>query len=143
MSQDHLVTTAELIYQIGQLEGKIIHQRLSGLGIRMDHARLLHYVSQRSGTNQVNLAKYLNVQPATLTNMIKKLEKQDLIIRRVDPNDSHQKRVFLLSKGEDAARQVNEVFQELNEIVMSANLDDNGQLRKLFEMLLVTYEENN
>ncbi|KRK80644.1 hypothetical protein FD03_GL002071 [Companilactobacillus nodensis DSM 19682 = JCM 14932 = NBRC 107160] len=75
--------------------------------------------------------------------MIKKLEKQDLVIRRVDPNDSHQKRLFLLPKGEDAAQQVNEVFHELNEIVMLANLDNNGQLQELFEMLLVNYHENN
>ncbi|BDZ30933.1 MarR family winged helix-turn-helix transcriptional regulator [Lactiplantibacillus brownii] len=141
MSQQHPVTTAELIYQVGQLEGKIIQQRLTDIGIRMDHARLLHYVSDVPGTNQVDLAKYLNVQPATLTNMIKKLEQQNLIIRRISPTDSHMKQIFLLPKGEVAARKINDVFNQLNQIVASVDLKNPEQFQKLVKLLELKYQE--
>lgn len=133
----HAVTTAELIYQIGQLEGQIIHSELSGMGIRMEHARLLHYVSEVPGTNQVNLANYLNVQAGTLTNMIKKLEKQNLITRRIDSSDTHQRQVFLLPEGEKAAKKVNQIFLQLNETAAKANIKDYDNLRELLEMLKV------
>lgn len=131
----HKVTTAELIYQIGQIEGQIIQYRLADIGIRMEHARLLHYVSDVPGTNLVNLANYLNVQPATLTNMIKKLEKQELVIRHVDPDDSHQRQLFLLPQGEVVAKQINAIFHELNGIVDEVHLKDSEQLSKLLNLL--------
>lgn len=135
MTKKHSVTTAELIYQIGQLEGQIIQQRLANIGIRMAHARLLHYVNDIPGTNLVNLATYLNLQPATVTNMVKKLEKQALVTRKVDPVDSHQRQLFLLPKGEKVAKQVNAIFNELNRIVESAQLKDSQQLSELLKLL--------
>ena len=134
----HKVTTAELIYQIGQMEGQIIQYRLADIGIRMEHARLLHYVSDVPGTNLVSLANYLNVQPAILTNMIKKLEKlekQELIIRYVDPDDSHQRQLFLLPQGEVVAKQINAIFHELNDIVDEVHLKYPAQLSKLLNLL--------
>ncbi|BDZ29572.1 MarR family transcriptional regulator [Lactiplantibacillus sp. WILCCON 0030] len=141
MSLQHPVTTAELIYQVGQLEGQIIQRRLADIGIRMDHARLLHYVSDVAGTNQANLAEYLNVQPATLTNMIKKLEKQNLIIRRVNPINSHMKQIFLLPEGEKAAHKINEVFNQLNRIVASVQLTDVAQFQQLLARLEAKYKD--
>ncbi|GAW99575.1 MarR family winged helix-turn-helix transcriptional regulator [Secundilactobacillus mixtipabuli] len=135
MTEKRIATTAELIYQVGQLEGQIIQRQLADIGIRMDHARLLHYVSEAPGTNQVRLAKYLNVQPATLTNMIKKLEKQDLVVRRIDPEDSHQRQVFLLPQGEKAAKKITTTFHQLNDIVASVNLAKQGSLQALSEQL--------
>lgn len=135
MVQQHSLTTAELIYQIGQLEGQIIQHRLADIGIRMEHARLLHYVNDVPGTNLVNLADYLNIQPATLTNMIKKLEKQELVCRYVDPSDSHQRQLFLLPKGEVAAKKINTVFHELNEIVEDVHLENSVELTKLLKIL--------
>lgn len=140
MSRQHAVTTAELIYQVGQLESKIIQRRLADIGLRMDHARLLHYVSDRPGTNQVTLAEYLNIQPATLTNMIKKLEKQSFIIRRVDPDNPHMKQIFLLPEGEVAAYKINDVFEQLNHIVESVHLENSNRLLQLVELLESKYK---
>lgn len=135
MTEKRIATTAELIYQVGQLEGQIIQRQLADIGIRMDHARLLHYVGETPGTNQVRLAKYLNVQPATLTNMIKKLEKQNLVVRRIDPEDSHQRQVFLLPQGEETAGKITKTFHQLNDIVASVNLAQQGSLCLLSKRL--------
>ncbi|WP_164505117.1 MarR family winged helix-turn-helix transcriptional regulator [Companilactobacillus hulinensis] len=143
MSRQHAVTTAELIYQAGQLESKIIQRMLSDIGIRMDHARLLHYVGDIPGTNQANLAEYLNIQPATLTNMIKKLEKQNFIIRRVDPDNPHMKQIFLLPEGESAARKINSIFNQLNNIVASVHLENPDLLQQLINLLEDKYREQN
>lgn len=140
MSRQHAVTTAELIYQVGQLESKIIQRRLADIGLRMDHARLLHYVSDRPGTNQVTLAEYLNIQPATLTNMIKKLEKQSFIIRHIDPDNPHMKQIFLLPEGEAAAYKINDVFDQLNHIVESVHLESSSRLLQLVELLENQYK---
>ncbi|ETY72565.1 MarR family transcripitonal regulator [Lactiplantibacillus fabifermentans T30PCM01] len=136
MSKKCPISTAELIYQIGQLEDQFIRQHLSSIGIRMDHARLLHYVGEVPGTNQVSLATFLNVQPATLTNMIKKLEKQNLIIRRTDPDNPHMKQIFLMPDGGAAVAKINQVFNELNDLVTAANLTEVDQLTTLYSSLV-------
>lgn len=136
MPKECPVSTAELIYQIGQLEDQFIRKHLSSIGVRMDHARLLHYVGEVSGTNQISLAKFLNVQPATLTNMIKKLEKQNLIIRRTDPANPHMKQIFLMPDGVEAVKKINQVFRELNDLVADAQLTNVNQLQQLFTSLV-------
>lgn len=133
MSERCPVSTAELLYQIGQIEDQFINKHLADIGLRMDHARLLHYVSEVSGTNQVKLAEFLNVQPATLTNMIKKLEKQNYIIRRVDPKDPHRKQIFLMDGGKKAIIKINEVFTLLNKTVEEAGIEDTPELHQLFD----------
>ena len=135
MSKECPISTAELIYQIGQLEDQFIRKHLSSIGIRMDHARLLHYVGEVPGTNQVSLATFLNVQPATLTNMIKKLEKQNLIIRRTDPTNPHMKQIFLMPDGVSAVEKINQVFNDLNDLVAAANVTEVKQLAALFASL--------
>jgi DNA-binding MarR family transcriptional regulator len=61
------------------------------------------------------LAEQLNVQPATITNMLQSMEKAGLVERRHDAEDQRVSRVYLTNAGRDIQDAVEEVWNELEE----------------------------
>lgn len=112
---------AELIYQIGQLESHYIDRALKKYHLTMDYARVLYYVSRNPGTNQKDVAEFLNRPAGSLTNSIVKLESLNYIIRRQDPSSKRQKQMFLLPDGEKATKDVNQCFEYLEKLASRLN----------------------
>lgn len=114
---------ANLFYHIGKLENILINQRLSSINLRMSHARVLRYIQKHPGCIQKEVADYLFYQPASFTNVVKMLEKKQMIKRKTNPNNGLQKQLFLLPAGKDVLKQVNSAFEEVNELVSNVNTD--------------------
>ncbi|GED29123.1 MarR family transcriptional regulator [Brevibacillus centrosporus] len=74
---------------------------------------LLMRLYRHGGMMQKDLARSMNVQPATLTVMINRMEKSGLVTRQADPNDQRVSRVYLTEKGKVATRAVKEALQLL------------------------------
>ena len=54
---------------------------------------------EREGVTQTELAERLAVQPATVTNALRRLERKGLVERTQDPNDQRVSRVFPTLEG--------------------------------------------
>lgn len=89
----------------------------------MSHARVLRYIQKHPGCIQKEVADYLFYQPASFTNVVKMLEKKQMIKRKTNPNNGLQKQLFLLPAGKDVLKQVNSAFEEVNELVSNVNSD--------------------
>lgn len=122
---------ANLLYHIGKLENLLINQRLSSINLRMTHAHALRYIQKHPGCIQKEVADYLFYQPASFTNVVKLLEKKQLIERRPDPKNGLQKQLFLLPAGKDVLKQVNDAFEEVNELVNSVSPNTLAELEKI------------
>lgn len=61
--------------------------------------RLLNIIAQNDGLNQKELTKILDVRPATLSELLEKLERSNLIRRTKDEVDKRKMRVFLTPDG--------------------------------------------
>lgn len=108
---------SNLIYHIGRLENIFINQRLESVNLRMSHAHLLKFVKRHPGCIQKELAKDLTYQAGSLTNILKTLEKREMLIRKKDPNNGLQKQIFLLPKGKEVLKVVDQAFEELNQLI--------------------------
>ncbi len=115
---------ANLFYHIGKLENLLINQRLASINLRMTHAHVLRYI-------QKEVADYLFYQPASFTNVVKLLEKRKMIERRADPNNGLKKQLFLLPAGVEVLRQVNDAFEEVNQLVGTVDPDTLAKLEKI------------
>lgn len=115
---------ANLLYHIGKLENLLINQRLASINLRMTHAHVLRYI-------QKEVADYLFYQPASFTNVVKLLEKRKMIERRADPNNGLKKQLFLLPAGVEVLRQVNDAFEEVNQLVGTVDPDTLAKLEKI------------
>lgn len=122
---------ANLLYHVGKLENLLINQRLASTNLRMTHAHVLRYIQKHPGCIQKEVADYLFYQPASFTNVVKLLEKRKMIERRIDPNNGLKKQLFLLPAGKEVLKQVNQAFEEVNELVGSVTPETLAELEKI------------
>lgn len=104
-----------LIYEVGFQEAEFINKRLKKYRIKMTHARILKYISENSGCGQKQVGEALNYQPASLANMLKRLEVLGMI-RRTVVEGSHplQKCLYLTDKGQEVIIHVHNAFVKLD-----------------------------
>src|SRR5699024_2324966 len=122
---------ANLLYHIGKLENLLINQRLASINLRMTHAHVLRYIQKHPGCIPKEDADYLFYQPASFTNVAKLLEKRKIMDRRADPNNRLKKQLFLLPAGVEVLRQVNDAFEEVNQLVGTVDPDTLAKLEKI------------
>jgi len=84
-------------------------------GISSAQAALLFYLASKEEPASVgDIAKALQVAPAAVTNLSKRMQAQALIERVDDPADARVTRVRLTTAGEAASRQAHAVLRTLN-----------------------------
>lgn len=129
---------SEQIYLVGQMEDKYILEKLKELQLTTDACALISFVNDHPGTRQKEINQSLNRQAASVSNMIKRLEKRDLIIRRIDPNNSREKQVFLLKDGLNMVDKINQVVQDLDNFLKPC-IDKNGNvnIQQFYQAILV------
>lgn len=108
---------SEKIYQISNLQQNFVAQSLKYLELNPIQARSLNYIAQHPGTIQKNLAGYLEKPNATVTNILKSLEKADFIKRKIPVENERQKQLFLTVAGERVIGEVEQIFAQLNALV--------------------------
>lgn len=69
------------------------------LGLTMSQLRVLHILNADPGMTAGNLAERLGVRPSTVTGIVDRLVKQDLVERRADPDDRRVVRNLLTVRG--------------------------------------------
>ncbi|MBB1095322.1 MarR family transcriptional regulator [Limosilactobacillus agrestis] len=96
---------------------KFVHDKLQQLGLNIQQARLIKYIADHPGTIQKDVATYLNRQTATMTNMLKGMEKKGYLNRKIPADNERQKQIFIEPKGEKLVESINEVFTSLEQEV--------------------------
>lgn len=83
-----------------------LHIRFSHMGspLTSEQWLLLTHLAHRDGVTQKDLAKQSNRTEVAALNLLNKLEKDDLVVRRRDPVDGRCKRVYLTAKGRKLQR---------------------------------------
>lgn len=111
-----------LMYLFMHIE-KLLHDRLrSSLGeenIHFGQARILGTLLQHGKLTQKTIAHGLFIKPATVTNLVKKMETSGLIDRRRDSNDDRVINVTLTSKGKEAANVAEKVMAQIEHDIRS------------------------
>lgn len=85
-----------------------LHVRFSNMGnpLTSEQWLLLTHLATRDGVTQKNLASRSNRTEVAVLNLLNKLEKDELIVRRRDPVDGRCRRVYLAAKGRKLQREL-------------------------------------
>lgn len=75
--------------------------------------KILEYLYENDGTVQKDIAKSCFIEQATVTSILARMEKNELIIRKVDPDNRRFQFVYLTEKGKVEAKFVIESFAKL------------------------------
>jgi DNA-binding MarR family transcriptional regulator len=122
-----------LLAQICRLHYGRAHTLLEGLGLYRGQPPVLHALWEREGLAHSELATRLHVQPATITKMIKRMEKAGFVVRRSDPRDQRVSRVYLTDAGRAIQAEVRQVWRALEEETFEGfSLEERVLLRRFF-----------
>ncbi len=92
------------------------HVLLEEIGVYPGQPPMLFILNQEDGLSQKKLANKLKIKPSTITVMLKRMEKANLIVRKKDDKDQRISRVYLTEKGkkvcEDTIKVVKQIERE-------------------------------
>lgn len=109
------------------------HTLLEKIGVYPGQPPLLIALYHKDGQSQKELSEKLKVKPSTITVMLKRLEKSNIIQRKMDEVDQRVSRVYLTDEGKKVCMELNEVIKIINkECFKNFTIDEQVILRRLF-----------
>lgn len=108
-----------LFMHIGKLLNDRLRNALGERGVHFGQARILTALLAHGTLTQREIGRGLHIKPATVTNLVKKMEMSGLIDRRRDPEDDRIINVTLTSKGKEAANFTEKVIEQVENDIRS------------------------
>lgn len=109
------------------------------IGLFRGQPQVLFNLGDREGVTQTELAEKLELTPATLTNLLTRMEHSGLIERRTDVLDSRYSRIFLTDAGRIKLAQAIEQTQKMD---AAAFAGFNAEELKLLHQFLERIHQN-
>jgi DNA-binding MarR family transcriptional regulator len=132
-------TTGYLLSQICKLSHARMHAIFEEVGLYRGQPFILHFLWENEGLTHSELAERIHVQPATITNALKRMEKSGFVQRRPDSEDQRVSRVYLTEKGRSVRGVVEKIWQEVEDQTFSSL---NGEERVQFHGYLMRIYED-
>lgn len=95
---------------------KIAEEAFAKINLSPTYVYLLVIVNQYPGITQKELCEKLSIAPSTSTRFIDKLEKLDLVYRRLEWKETH---IHLTEKGMQLTEEIDECFDEFRKLYTS------------------------
>ena len=122
-----------LFAEICRLKHGRVHTLYEALGLYRGQPRMLRVLWDQEGLTHTELSRQLQVQPATITKMLQRMEKAGFVVRRHDPDDQRVSRVYLTQAGRAVRDDVQQVWRRLEEEAFAGFTEEESvQLRQFF-----------
>jgi len=122
-----------LLAQICRLHHARTHTLLEEIGLYRGQPPVLRALWDKEGLTHSELAERLHVQPATVTKMIKRMEKTGFVTCKTDEKDQRVSRVYLTEAGHKIQEQVKQVWHTVqDETFDDLTTEERIVLRRLF-----------
>ena len=113
-----------------------IHNTLEGMGVYRGQPPLLFFLIENDGSTHRELAEFLHVTPATVSNMVKRMEKNGLVVRMADLHDERVSRVFITDQGRRISEDIERVFAQIEaEIIKGFTVEETEQMKNYLQRI--------
>ncbi len=100
---------------------KLFHDRMrkssEDLGFQNGYRQILRFLVHEDGVTQIDIARDAHFTAPTISVTLKKMEKEGLIRRRTDKNDTRCSRVFITEKGRELEGKFFEKIMDCEEVL--------------------------
>ena len=111
-------------------------QKVSNLGVTAVQAMVLRFLYESDLVSSKELGEKTQLDSATLTGILDRLEAALLIDRRPNPSDRRAIRIQLTKKGTSVAEQISAVMEEANsEFLGDLSDEDQDMLKELLNRI--------
>ncbi|MFF2481203.1 MarR family winged helix-turn-helix transcriptional regulator [Paenibacillus sp. NPDC058071] len=124
---DHVTRMIRHLQRVHQHE---MNRLLQQYDIYPGQPPLMFTLDREPGRSQAELARELDIKPATLTIMLNRMEKNGYVRRETDSQDQRVSRIYLTDKGQAAVGEIRESLQTLENRAMDGFSDDEVLLLK-------------
>jgi DNA-binding MarR family transcriptional regulator len=119
-----------------QLGNRFLTQKVSELNLTSVQAMILGFLNQEDQVTSSELGKRAELDSATLTGILDRLETAGFIERRGNPDDRRSIRIHLTKKGKTMAREAARVIAEANtDFLQILNENQKRDLLNIIEKL--------
>jgi MarR family transcriptional regulator, organic hydroperoxide resistance regulator len=108
-----------LLFLVSRAHHNRASQFFERFGLYRGQPPVLFELGEHDGSTQSELAEKLEVTPATMSNMLQRLETAGFVKRQRDPADARISRVFLTPAGKEAVVHAADSADDLEEIAFS------------------------
>lgn len=106
----------KLLAYIGRLHSMRADRYMDQIGLYRGQGMLLKYVGRHDGLTHSEIAENLQISPAAVTKVIKRLEELNYLKRQPDPRDERISRVFIQPEGRKVLEQIHDKFMQLDDL---------------------------
>lgn len=132
-------TLESLLIQVTHLHFKRMRKHLQEIGLYKGQPRLLSLLWEKDGRTQKELAEKMNIEPATLTKMVTRMENSGFVYRKTDQEDMRISRIYLSQAGYEIKKEVDNINETLSqECFTGFTMEERIILRRL----LIQVKEN-
>ncbi len=103
----------------------ISHSSIHG-GRNLSHAQIniIDYTSKNPGVMQKDIAERMGIKPSSVTEVLKKLEEKDYILRLKDENDLRKIRIYITLAGEKELEKIKNNRDQHEEMIFNSLTED-------------------
>lgn len=125
-----------LFHMLMKIQHKVFQYNLcmlKDMNVHPGQMPLLVLLCKKDGRVQKELADQLEIKPPTLNVMIRRLEKNGLLIKKQDPEDQRKSRIYISARGRILVEEIGKKSDEIVEQVENVFTEEE---RKEFLRLL-------
>ena len=123
-----------LLVRVGKAHRNLIRQSLEKTDLHRGQPPLLFALYMQDGMTHSELAEEMEVTPAAITNMVKRLEKAGFVIRRRDTEDERVSRVYLTEAGRAIYSEMAAIAQQVDEATFAGFTKEERAIMRDFLM---------
>ena len=121
---------------------RVFNSYAAKLQLTSQQARSIAYIDRHPGLIQRELGERFRVRNASITNMLKNLERDGYIERKKDKDSARIKRIYLTKKGKNCAKQIEMFFTKINDqFLIQIDEHDLDMLNEAMEHLINDIEK--
>jgi len=130
------MTVSQLLAQVSRMSGQRLRVHMEEIGLHRGQGHALIHLWHNDGMSQRDLARSMHISPASVTNMLQRMERDGWIDRKRDEADQRVVRVHLTAKANDTRKQARRVFQEMEDALNSIyTTEEQSTLKQLLTRL--------
>ena len=134
------LTVGQLLAQVCRMTGHHLRTHMETLGLHKGQGFALIHLWHHDGVPQRELAQAMHIRPASVTNMLQRMERDGWISRARDEKDQRVVRVHLTRKAKDLRKKARVVFRKMEEELNAVYTEaEQATLRKLLLKLHVRF----
>ncbi len=119
MGQNFYNSLGFLLIRVVKLHRALMRHRMEELGLHRGQPPVMFALQEQNGIPNSELAEFLEITPATLTNKVKRMEKCGLVIRRRDPEDERVSRIYMTDKGRGIMDELHQSVMDMEDVLLA------------------------